>query len=59
MALLNLTVEEFEDMKNPKNCEIWEINCLDNGEFQLVTELRSRGEDEPPFEYDPNEFTKL
>jgi len=46
MALLGLTVEEFEMMKNPKNCEIWELN-YEGGAFKLITEVGKRKESLP------------
>ena len=40
MRVLNLTVEEFELLANPKNCEIYELALTENENYQVVRQPR-------------------
>jgi len=40
MRALHWTVEEFEDMFNPENCEIFVLELNDKGEYELANALR-------------------
>ena len=37
---LKLSIEEFESMKNPKNCEFWILENDGNGRYKLVSEIK-------------------
>ena len=39
MRWFHLTVEEFEESANPKNCEIFQMQLQDNGKYKLLTPL--------------------
>ncbi len=40
MRVLHWSVEEFEDMFNPENCEIFVLELNDTGGYKLITPLR-------------------
>lgn len=40
MRFLKLSVEEFEKMWNPLNCEFWILENRGDGYFQLITEIQ-------------------
>lgn len=40
MRILNWSVEEFEDVYNPENCEIFVLELNDKDEYELITPLR-------------------
>ena len=42
MKWFHWTVEEFEKVKNPKNCGIFVLDKNEKGKYQLITELESR-----------------
>ncbi len=42
MKWFHWTVEEFESVKNPKNCEIFQMTLQENNKYKLVTELKKK-----------------
>ena len=40
MRILNWRVEEFEDVYNPENCELFILEQNSEGDYELVTPLR-------------------
>lgn len=42
MRWLHWTVEEYENIKNPKNCEVIILEQNDKGKYELVTPLRTK-----------------
>lgn len=51
MRWLHLTVEEFEIMANPKNCEYHILELQDNKKYKLITKPRIHKEYTHPFQY--------
>lgn len=39
MRVLNWTVEEFEEMFNPENCEMFILELNDESEYELATAI--------------------
>ncbi len=42
MRWFHWTVEEFESVCNPKNCEIFQMKLNENNKYDLITELRKK-----------------
>lgn len=42
MRFFHLSVEEFEELKNPKNCQYFVLELQDNGKYKLITEFTKR-----------------
>ncbi len=42
MRWFHLTVEEFETIRNPKNCQIFKMSLGDSGRYNLETNLEKR-----------------
>lgn len=42
MKMLNLSVEQFENLANPHNCEIIKLNASKEGKYTLLSALRER-----------------
>lgn len=50
MKWFHWTVEEFENVRNPKNCQIAIMERQENGKYKLITNLKMR---------DPNILSKI
>lgn len=50
MCMLGLTVEEYESMEKPDNCDIWEFRANTLGKFSLATNIPKTNRI-PPFSY--------
>ena len=37
-----MTVEEFEKMEHPDNCEMWILELDKNYKYQLITKIKER-----------------
>jgi len=37
MRWFHMTVEEFEEIKNPKNCAIWQMDLQMDGKYKMIT----------------------
>ena len=44
MRVLNWSVEEFESVDNPKNCELYILEQNDKGDYELITPLRKESD---------------
>lgn len=42
MRWLHMSVEEYECMQNPMNCEVWRISKVDGGKWHLDTQIRKK-----------------
>lgn len=40
MRWFHWTVEEFEALRNPKNCDIIQLQLAESGKYELVTSLK-------------------
>jgi broad specificity phosphatase PhoE len=54
--LLDLNVQEFEMIRNMKNCEIIQLSIEENGQFKLDSQLNIRPKRVAGFHYDKNDL---
>jgi len=52
MRFLKLTVEEFEVLANPQNCEFYILELQENKKYKLITELRKHAAPKHKFIFD-------
>lgn len=42
MKWFHYTVQEFENLKNPQNCQIVQLSLKENGKYELITQMEKR-----------------